>query len=94
MTHWEKVDRLLDLVDAVKQITYYINQQPPRFDVPFWITTHKRLTNRIVDLEEYIFTSDLDIPDHYTMERVRQQTISFLEKQGAFRHDNVIYDEE
>ena len=92
MTHWEKVDRLLELVDAVRQVTYYINQHPPKFDVPFWLDTHKRLTDRIADLEEYIFIEDLDIPDYYDMERVRQQTISSLKRQGAFRHGNTIYD--
>ena len=94
MTHWEKVDKLLDLVDAVRQVTYYIKQHPPKFDLPFWIDTHKRLTDRIVVLEEYIFTGDLDIPDYYDMEKVREDTISFLEKQGAFRYDDTIYNKE
>ena len=92
MTHWEKVDRLLELVDAVREITYYINQRPPRFDIDFWMETRKRLINRIADLEEYNFINDLDIPDYYNMEKVREQTIEFLHKQGAFRHDDTIYD--
>ena len=94
MTHWEKVDSLLELVEAVREITYYINQRPPRYDISFWMEARKRLINRIVKLEEYIFISDLDIPDYYNMEKVREQTIEFLHKQGAFRHDDTIYDKE
>ena len=94
MTHWEKVDELLELVEAVREITYYINQRPPRYDISFWINTRKRLVDRIADLEEYIFINDLDIPDYYNMEKVREDTISFLDKQGAFRHDDTIYDKE
>ena len=92
MTHQEKVDMLIKLSDALREVTYYINQYPPRFDLPFWLDTHTRLTDRMADLEEYIFIDNLDIPSYYNMEEVRQQTIHFIKQQGVFRHDDIIYD--
>ena len=92
MAHWEKVDMLIELSDALKEITYYINQKPPKYDISFWIDTHKRLTNRMAVLEEYIFIGDLDVPEYYDMEEIRHQTISLLDKQGVFRYDDIIYD--
>tara|TARA_E500000305_G_scaffold111460_1_gene124523 strand:- start:21342 stop:21617 length:276 start_codon:yes stop_codon:yes gene_type:complete len=82
---WSKVDMLIELDKAIKEISYYIDRRPPRYDIHFWVNVRKRLRDRKIELEEFIYNGELDIPSDFCKKKLRSQIIELLQKQGVFK---------
>ena len=82
---WEKVDKLIELDEAIKQVTYYIDQYPVKYDIDHWIKVRKRLKNRKRYLEKFVYEGNLNLETWYNEERVRNSMIEYLNKQGVRR---------
>lgn len=85
---WEKAEMLLELKMAIREINYYIESTPPKYDIAHWIDVRKRLRDRCAALEEFIFNGELDTETWYSDENIRKEMIDYLTIQGAFRYDN------
>ena len=82
---WEKVDMLVELDEAIKNITHYIDQYPPKHDIAHWTKVRKRLKSRKRYLEEFIHKGELDIEHWYDEEALRREMIEYLTIQGVLK---------
>ena len=76
---------LIELDEAIKNITNYINQHPPKYDVKHWVRVRKRLKSRKRYLEEFIYKGELNIEHWYGEESLRKEMLEYLTLQGVLK---------
>ena len=82
---WSKIDMLIELDMAIKEVSHYINQHPPKYDVAHWLKVRKRLKSRKRYLEEFIYKGELNIAHWYDEEELRKEMIDYLTIQGVLK---------
>ena len=76
---------LIELTEAIKHISNYINQQPPKYDIAYWVKVKKRLKSRKRYLEECIYNGELNIEHWYGEESLRKEMLEYLTLQGVLK---------
>jgi len=82
---WETADMIIELHEAIKHISHYIGQTPPKYDKEYWVKVKKRLQRRRKKLEKLILIGELDVEHWYGDEAIRKKMVDYLTIQGVFK---------